>query len=285
MSGFSWGVFVSDYGVEVLAWITTSVIVLVIGFLKGKKVSSDSVGRKNNIYLPLIEELESMNNTLSSPHTKIGAEFLKELVNNNYKYAIKKSLFKKMEPLINKIDQYNKINLLNVAHNIIVKQFIQGFEDLYKSTIDGTSYHSDEYGNEYEVEHEVEELTILERDEFDDLIVSLLSDEGMPSYAVKADGSDVEYVYEQIVKIYSRPFNAIINGKKMPARASSKILEGTPAEYMSYNYDFFDAYNKNPKTIEKYELRAEIRSQAHSLVQELKKQVQKIVERYEVENI
>ena len=95
MNDFSWITFISDYIVGILVAITIAVATLLLGFFNGKKVSSDSIGRKNNIYLPLIEELEATSNTICDLHTKIDTKVLKELVDNNYKYAIKKAYLKK----------------------------------------------------------------------------------------------------------------------------------------------------------------------------------------------
>ena len=58
-----------------------------------------------------------------------------------------------------------------------------------------------------------------------------------------------------------------------------------PEEYIAYQYDFFEEFNKNEKVLKKYEIKEEIILLSQSLVQELKERIEKIVKIYEVEQI
>lgn len=72
----------------------------------------------------------------------IDYSFLEKLVKNNYKYGLNLDLNDKCTELLNKIYEYKKINVLNVAHSVIVKQFEQGFKNLYgyNNEYDGTEW-------------------------------------------------------------------------------------------------------------------------------------------------
>ncbi|MCP6769941.1 hypothetical protein NL529_34345, partial [Klebsiella pneumoniae] len=59
-------------------------------------------------------------------------------------------------------------------------------------------------------------------------------------------------MYEEVIKIYNSAFNVIINGIRIPKRTMKKEWSGTPSEYIAYYYDFFVAYNQDPRTVEKY---------------------------------
>lgn len=281
----SWSTFLSDYGVGILLILTSAAGSAFIGFFKGKKVSTNAVGRKNKIYQPLINELTPISTYDLDVFSTINVSFLQEIICNNYKYAISNELILKMESLSNSIEKYHNIDLIRVAHNILISLFEDGFNDLYGSTIEGTSYNEDEYGNSYETEHEVQELEMLKRFDLDNIIKSLLINENMPSYPFRLDDNNIDYTYEQVIDIYNSAFNVIINGERIHERSMLKEWSGTPSEYIAYFYDFFVAYNKDSRNLEKYRLREEIILQSQSIIQDLKDVVNKIVERFEKESL
>ena len=128
------------------------------------------------------------------------------------------------------------------------------------------------------------ELEVLERFDKDNIIKLLLSNENMQSYTIRLDDNITEYIYEEIINIYNIAFNTTVNGNRIPNRSMLKEWSGTPSEYIAYYYNFFVAYNQDPRTVEKYRLREEIILQSQSIVQKLKDKVQMIVERFEKEN-
>ena len=59
------------------------------GLFKGKKESSRAIERKNEIYQPLIDEIEKYSDFDWSIREKVKVPFLRDIVNNSYKYGIK----------------------------------------------------------------------------------------------------------------------------------------------------------------------------------------------------
>lgn len=276
-----WQGFIAD-----LAILLVSVIISgIIGFFKGRKVSCDAVSRKKQIYQPLIDELNPISSGSLDVLSNIQINFTKEIIYNNYKYSIDSKLLEKMKCLSKKVEKYEEISLINVAKDVLVSQFINGYKDLYGSVIAGTSYSEDQEGTKYEIEHEVQELDNLKRVNCNEDIKSLLNYEGMPSLAFRMKNNNVDYIYEEVFHIYDKAFLNNINGKTTTNRKMLKEWDGRPSEYIAYNYDFFDSFNKAPKTIEKYQLREEIIELSQKIIEELEGIVEKIVCKYEKENI
>ena len=89
----SWSTFLSDYGVGILLIITSAVGSAFIGFFEGRKVSSNEVGRKNEIYQPLINELTPISTYDLDVFSTIYVSFLREIICNNYKYVKRRDYF------------------------------------------------------------------------------------------------------------------------------------------------------------------------------------------------
>lgn len=278
--------FFYDYALEVIVLLTSVIFSGVTGYFKRKKVSTDAINRKNNLYQILIDELSTMSSNNLDINNIIKCDFLYEVVNNDYKYAIDKDLAKELISLKQIIGFYNEFRLDYVAYNIIVRQFIQGFEDLYGSIIDGISYHYDLDGNEYEIEEEVLELKILELMQPDSTIDSLLNQlDGMPTYTIRLDDGIEDYVFEQVIEIYNIAFNSSYEGYKVPKRKMKIAWSGTASEYIAYNYDFKQAYDKDEKVILKNKYRNEIIFLSEIIVKKIKNKILKIVKKYEKEVI
>ncbi|RDW18789.1 hypothetical protein [Oceanobacillus chungangensis] len=263
--------------------VLTGVILLgigaVFGFITGKKKTALTIERKNELYQPLLEELESIsylkNDGLT---TKLEAPFLAETIVNDYKYGYRRKLNKKCTSLYSLINQYNSINIVSVAHNIIVDIFENSYEELYGSKIEGISYHSDIDGNEWEEEHLAEPIEFIRRFLSDKSIVSLLNSEGMYDSEVCIDKKNNIFVpiYGQLVSVFYSVLNMEINGVRYQLPPIKKELEMSPAEYMALN-DFFKEFNANTETLKKYKLKEEIISNSQDIVQDLKEVIRKIV--------
>ena len=74
------------------------------GLFKGKKESSKAIERKNEIYQPLIDEIEKYSDFDWSIREKIKVPFLKDIVNNYYKYGIKDEILNQCNHLFNTIN-------------------------------------------------------------------------------------------------------------------------------------------------------------------------------------
>lgn len=102
------------------------------------------------------------------------------------------------------------------------------------------------------------------------------------SYIIYFDEDYEEELYEEIISIYNTGFYSTINGKR-PKRSMKINWDGTPSEYIAYTYDFFDSFNKEGLTIQKYKLREEIILASQTIIQELKEIINRIVDKYEKE--
>jgi hypothetical protein len=270
--------------------LVTSVVQGIVGKIfngKNTKKAIESINRKNNVYQPLINSLEPISSYCFDILMTIDYSFLEELVENSYKYGLNVDLNDKCTELLNIICEYKKINIFNAAHNVIVKQFEQGFKGLYGYTVDGTIYHTEYDGTEWEEEHEVEELGIIKTINIDKEIKTLLQKQGAEDYVIYID-NDIDndvYVYSELVSIYSSALNATINGEKFKRELIIKEWKGTPSEYIAYRYDFFEQFDKEERVINKYKLREEIILKSQEIIQDLKEIIAQIVKKYEKEVI
>ena len=230
------------------------------GVIKGKKESSTAIERKNEIYQPLINELKKYSQFDWDIQEIIKAELLKEIANNAYKFGLPDELQKKCNDLYRSIEDYNNINPVRIARNIIVDIFTDGYKTIYGSIVDGISYHSDRDGNEWEEEEIVEPVKIVGEVADEKTIKSLLNNEGMYSDEVCIDYENglLEPIYSQLKCIYASALNVIINGEQYKNRTPVIEMQMLPEEYIAYYYDFFKKYNDNEKIKQKYDLREEI---------------------------
>lgn len=257
------------------------------GLFKGKKISSKAVERKSEVYQPLLDELNKYSNMNWGITRVIKTPFLNEVVSNSYKYALDEEIQMKCEHLYETVYSYNSINIKRIAHSIIVDIFEEGYTQIYGGIVDGVVTHSNEWGDEWEEKIIAEPVQEIRRSNFDKEIESLLFNEGMYSEAVCVDYENNLYepVYGELKRIYQYSLNIVINGQKYKKPSPKIEMNMSPEEYIAYNYDFFSLYNKNSEVKKKYELREEIIYSCQAIVQDLKDAIEKIVNKYEKEDI
>lgn len=279
----------------VLTDVLSGSVVLIIGvvgggffgYFRGKKKSSSGIERKNTIYQPLLDELNPVGNFELNLLKKKETPLLREIVTNDYKYGLSAELQGKCNHLYSLIEQFNKIDLVSVAHCKIVKIFENGYEEIFGSIIDGISNNTDREGNEWDEEHLVLPVELIQRRDFDNSIISLLNNEGMYNSEVCVDRNTNAFVpiYGDIVKIYNSVLHANVNGVRNQLPPPKKELGMSPAEYMALNYDFFKMYNTDSQKLKKYEYREEIIFKSQEVIEDLKEVIRKIVEAYEAEEV
>ena len=257
------------------------------GVIKGKKESLTAIERKNEIYQPLINELEKYSQFDWDIQEIVKVELLKEISNNAYKFGLSDELQEKCNNLYQLIVGYNNINPIRIARSIIEDIFTDGYKTIYGSIVDGISYHSDRDGNEWEEEEIVEPVKIIGEVADEKIIKSLLNNEGMYSDEVCIDYENglFEPIYSQLKCIYASALNVIINGEQYKNRTPVIEMQMLPEKYIAYYYDFFKKYNDNEKIKQKYELREEIIYTSQAIIEELKERIDKIVRIYEVEKV
>lgn len=257
------------------------------GVIKGKKESLTAIERKNEIYQPLINELEKYSQFDWDIQEIVKVELLKEISNNAYKFGLSDELQEKCNNLYQLIVGYNNINPIRIALSIIEDIFTDGYKTIYGSIVDGISYHSDREGNEWEEEEIVEPVKIIGKVADEKSIKSLLNNEGMYSDEVCIDYENglFESIYGQLKCIYASALNVVINGEEYKNRTPIIEMKMLPEEYIAYYYDFFKEYNDNEKIKQKYELREEIIYTSQAVIEVLKERIDKIVRIYEVEKV
>lgn len=208
-------------------------------------------------------------------------------MNNQCQFALDDELLNKCKYLYAAINEYNSINTIKIAHAIIVDVFKKGYAEIYGSVIDGVTYHSDTNGNEWEEEILAEPVRIIEELSFTQDIENLLLNEGFYSEDICVDEEGLVYVpiYSQLKRIYQQSLDVVVNGKKYVKPQPVIKLTMLPEEYISVNYDFFEAYNNDNRIKRKNELREEIVYNAQAIVQDLKERIEKIIKKYEFEEI
>lgn len=257
------------------------------GLFKGKKESSRAIERKNEIYQPLIDEIEKYSDFDWTIREKIKVPFLKDIVNNSYKYGIRDEILDQCNYLFDIINDYNSVDSIKVAHSIIVSIFEKGYAEIYGSIVDGISYQSDRDGNEWEEEIIAEPVQVVRQSNYSKEIENLLYNEGMYSDEVCVDEENAIYmpIYIQLKRIYHLALNVIVNGKEYIKPKPTIELNILPEEYIALHYDFFEIYNNDERIKKKYELREEIIYMSQAIVQFLKETIDQIIKIYEAEEL
>lgn len=252
----------------------------VVAYIKGKRLSIDAISRKTNIYIPLIDELSRIRH--STIESSIKLEFSMEIVGNNYKYALNKRLIKKLSNLLNHINEFNKIRIESIAHRIIVESFIEEYEKVFGTIVEGISYHSTPDGDEYEIEEEVPELSILRHYLSNESLQNLIKNADMNDYIINFNEDDYAYVNEDLVNIFNIAFNSSWEGRK-----SNKLtIDGwdrSIAEYMALNVGFENKFKNDMHIHRKNELLENNFALSEDIASDIKKRVNKIVKKYERE--
>lgn len=257
------------------------------GLFKGKKESSRAIERKNEIYQPLIDEIEKYSDFHWTIREKIKVPFLKDIVNNSYKYGIRDEILNQCNYLFDIINDYNSVDSIKVAHSIIVSIFEKGYAEIYGSIVDGISYQSDRDGNEWEEEIIAEPVQVVRQSNYSKEIENLLYNEGMYSDEVCVDEENAIYmpIYIQLKRIYHLALNVIVNGKEYIKPKPTIELNMLPEEYIALHYDFFEIYNNDERIKKKYELCEEIIYMSQAIVQSLKETIDQIIKIYEAEEL
>ncbi len=210
---------------EILKDVISGSILLAIGGLGGwfcgnfkeKKESSAAIERKNEIYQPLIDDIEKYTNYKWSILEKVRVNFLAEIAKDSYKYGLDKEIQNTCNHLYKVVNEYNSIDLVRVAQDIIENIFSKSYETIYGSIVEGIAYHNDRYGNDWEEEVIAVPIEIIRRCNNTKDIESLLRNEGMYSGEVCIDKENALYepIYLQLKDIYASVLNVVINGKHM----------------------------------------------------------------------
>lgn len=294
----NWQEISNSVVVEVISWGATVIIAAVgsgvLSFLKGRKkgesISIQAVERKEKIFQPLVDELEKQAYGEWGISERLETPKLDECVINSYKYAFDDNLKQSLQQLYNLHCEFNNINALSVVHSVVCKIFEIGYEELYGSIVDGISSRQiadGEYIDEEVIAEPVNSIHMYN----EKMYKKLLDKEGYPDDCVfilvedYPEGGYYEDIYSDLRNEYASALNTYINGQKYELPKCQIELNMSPAEYIAYQYDFFEIFNKEEKIVKKYEMKEEITLLSQFIVHELKERIEKIVKTYEVEHI
>lgn len=277
----------SDILKDVITKVIMMAIVGILGWIKGKKYSSKAIERKNEVYQPLLDELSKYTTFEWSFLDEIEVSFFNSIVLDYYKYGLKEDLKTKCSTLFENIQEYNMIKPVFIAKHIITDIFIEGYECIYGSTIDGVSTYEDRYGDKIDDNIIAESVQIMQTMDCSNEIKTLLLNEGWYSGEVCIDYNNRLYkeIYVELKRIYGYALNAIVNGEPIKHPKPIIELDMLPEEYMACYYDFFERYNQDERIQRRRELKEEITYASQAIVEELKEIIEKIVKLYEVEEI
>ena len=283
-----WQVVLEDIISGIVVAIVTGLGGLLVGIAKGKKKSSNAIERKNKIYQPLVDEISQYSNYKWEILKNVSMPILEECVQNKYKYGFNKDVLKKMQHLYNLQKSYQKIRILQIAQDIVVRIFKKGYEELYGSIFDGVVTHTTPDGDEWDEKIIAEPVLCIEHSNYSKELEDLIRHEGEYNGEVFLDGDMEgcsELIYLQLVRVYSLALNVRVNGKMCKLPQIKINISMLPEEYIAYKYDFFKEFNNNKRIIEKYKLREEIIKISREIENELKDIIARIVKLYEVEQI
>lgn len=222
--------------------------------------------RKEKIYIPLIEDL---NKSFVFPNgdlfSKIEFKFLKEVLDKQYLYRLEDELLSEFRDFYALVDKFNKTDITYVASNLIESSFYEGFHKLYGEISDGER-------PIYDNEGEIVAFEDVEPEEFENIrcissdtknIINLINHQYdyYDSYDVLCYDYDN---YEPIVNPYLSGFYEFAlakrNKKNSPEREPIIDFNGSPQNYIAYNYDFYNNFYANCKVKEKEHMLSEIKT-------------------------
>lgn len=256
--------------------------------IKGKEKDQAASERKNQIYIPLKYELNSITHTSDNIWRKIESPEARKIVEKNDELVVSEALFQQCELLFNLISNYNSINLYTVASNILCKRFEEKYIEIYGS-ITHPITHWDEYTRE-EVELEDWDQEFIDFrcivDVKDNIDSIFKNNSGYEEYCqdIGRIGPAEEYLtllFSSVLPKKENTYKGIdFDSVNCEALTNKKI---TPAEYMIRDFNFFDCFEKDEKVQQKKSLLIEIKELSFSIYEDVTDKIRSIGKKYEVE--
>ena len=285
-------------GQDIISSTISGIIVVIFGGvagwlvyvtgIKGKEKDQIASERKNEIYIPLKYELNSIIHLPDDIWRKIEVIEVKKIVEKNDELVVSDYLFQQCEILSDLIRAFNSINLYTVASNILCKRFEEKYIELYGS-ITHPITHWDEFTRE-EVELEDCDQEFLDfrayvdvKDNIDSLFKNDLEYEEY-CQDIGRIGPAEEYLtilFSKVLPKKENMYNGIdFNNLDCDALINKKI---TPAEYMVRDFKFFEYFEKNEDVRKKEELLIKIKELSFSIYEDVTAKIRSIGKKYEAE--
>ncbi|AHM67200.1 hypothetical protein LK13_05005 [Paenibacillus polymyxa] len=237
------------------------------------------IARKNELYIPLIEESFKLIGKCKSGDlfSELEISFMKEIVQKQYKYRVDDELLLKLNDIDNLVNSFNKIDVINICGNIIVDLFTKGFIRLYGDIIEGEApiyYDGEIVDYETVYPEEYENIKMIAYDK------SLVMD------AVQQ--RDDYIVYEN--EIYNRSLVtmfefALADRNKRYSSSRIPVIDwaGAPEYYIASLCNLDEEYSKNKEMIKKRDCLKDISDLCKDVASLLDQKLKDIFERYEKE--
>lgn len=263
----------------------TGWFVYIIG-IKGKERDQIASERKNQIYIPLKYELDSIVHVPDNIWNKIKVPEIKKVVEKNDELVISDYIFQQCVLLADMIDKFNSINLYVVASNILCKRFEEKYIELY-GTITHPITHYDEFTRE-EVELEDWNPEFIDfhrivntKENIDTLFKNNLEYEEY-CQDIGRIGPVEEYLTLMFSSVLPKKEKTYI-GINLGICEELKNKKITPAEYMIREFDFFRQFEENETVKQKEALLIKIKELSFGIYEDIVAKIRSIGRKYEVE--
>lgn len=219
--------------------------------------------------------------------SKLEFPFLKEVLDKQYLYRLDDELFNEFKTFYNLVHKFNKLDLTYIASNLIESSFYEGFYMLYGKIIDGRR-------PIYDNEDNLVDWEDVEPEEFDNIrcissdskgIIELINHQF--DYDYSFDGFGYDYESQLNINPYLSYFYEFAlakrNKKNSPERKLQIDWNGSPENYIAYNYDFYSNFYSDGKVNEKEHILLEIKESRATLLNKLDNILKYIFITYEKE--
>lgn len=263
----------------------TGWLVYIIG-IKGKERDQIASERKNQIYIPLKYELDSIVHIPDNIWNKIKVPEIKKVVEKNDELVVSDYIFQQCVLLSDMIDKFNSINLYAVASNILCKRFEEKYIELY-GTITHPITHYDEFTRE-EVELEdwnpefIDFREIVDTKENIDTLFKNNPEYEEYCQDIGRVGPVEEYLTLMFSSVLPKKEKTYI-GIDLIVCEELRDKKITPAEYMIKGFDFFKQFKENETVKQKEALLIKIKELSFGIYEDVVAKIRSIGRKYEVE--
>lgn len=237
------------------------------------------IARKNELYIPLIEESFMLTEKCKSRDLfyRLEISFIKEILQKQYKYRVDDELLSKLNEIDSLVNSFNKIDVINICGNIVIDLFTKGFIQMYGDIIEGEApiyYDGEIVDYETVYPEEYENIRMIAYDK--SLVMGVLQQ------------SDDYVVYED--ELYNRSLVtmfefALADRNKRYSSSRKPITDwtGAPEYYIASLCNLDEEYSKNKEIITKRNFLKDISDLCKDVSSLLDQKLKDIFERYEKE--
>ena len=255
---------------------------------KGKEDSQTASERKNEIYIPLRDELKAIYGKPENIWDRINVGFARKAVEDNAVFLLDETIARSLRQLFMLVDEYNGINLNTVAGNILCRRFREKYSELFGSATHLRTRYDEATNEEHEIEEDDFEVETFQHSiayRNDDIRKIFLNREHDDfQIAIGKESPVSAYIARMFAMAFHGPETKYINSicdERIKAAIASRHI--TISEYMTDGFCFFDMFDNSPEAERKDYLLGEIRALAVQIAEDLDVIIRKIGKKYEKE--